>query len=162
MAAMARARRKPPPIPRRIKPLTWRKPVFVWTPLALAAALGWPAFLLDSDAGLAPAILIVGAAAFAAALTTLGASWLLQNPPRTRRVVLLHLVFAGGIAALAAPFVWQIVLRNVAGADGSNIVLPDETPWALAPFALLIGLPVALFSGLVFAFVALSKPAREH
>lgn len=161
MRAMARARRKPPPIPRRIKPLTWRKPVLLWTPVALALALGWPAFLLGGDAGLTPVILIVGAAAFAAGLVTLGASWIVRRPPRTRRVVLLHLVFAGAVAALAAPFVWQIVLRNVAGAGGANVIMPDETAWALTPFAMVIGLPVALFSALVFAFIALSKPAKE-
>ena len=161
MRAMARVRRKAPPIPRRIKPLTWRKPVLLWTPAALVLALGWPAFLLGGDAGLAPVILIVGAAAFAAGLVTLGASWLMQRPPRTRRAVLLHLVFAGAVVALAAPFVWQALLRNIAGAGGTNVIMPDETAWALTPFALLIGLPVALFSALVFAFVALSKPPRE-
>ena len=38
------------PIPQRIPPLTWRKPAFLWTPIALALAIGWPVALFYDDA----------------------------------------------------------------------------------------------------------------
>ena len=157
---MAR-RRKPVPIPRRIKPLQWRQPALVWTPIALAMALGWPAFLLNSEAGFAPAMLIAGAVAFAAGLVSMGVAWMIGKPPRSRRVVLLHIVLPGAIAAFAAPFVLGFVLRLVAQAQNANAPLPDGMWWAAAPMALLVGLPTTLFSALVFSIVALSKPPRE-
>ena len=50
----------PPPIPQRIPPLTWRQPAFLWTPLALAVAIGWPAVLFYNDYGLQQLVVIAG------------------------------------------------------------------------------------------------------
>src|ERR1700755_2129254 len=94
-----------PPIPTRIPPLTWRRPTFLWTPIALAAAIGWPAALFYQDGNPQRFALIAGAIVFAVALTTLGASWAMGHPPKARRVVVLHVVLAMAAAEILAPFV---------------------------------------------------------
>ena len=50
------------PIPHRFPPLTWRRPAFVWTPLALIIAIGWPALVLTSDGGMQKMTLVTGSA----------------------------------------------------------------------------------------------------
>ncbi|MBS0384391.1 MAG: hypothetical protein JSS00_03475, partial [Proteobacteria bacterium] len=65
----------PPPIPQRIPPLSWRQPTALWTPIALAVAIGWPAVAFYNDASLQHLVVIAGAAVFALALITLGVSW---------------------------------------------------------------------------------------
>ena len=148
------------PIPQRIPPLSWRRPAFIWTPLALALAIGWPAALFYRDAGLQQLVLVAGASVFALALATLGASWALGRAPRARRIVVGHVVIAGALASLAAPFVLTQLLAIVADYEhagaGQRFTLPMSL--ALAPLALVLGLPVALASGIVFAWVALTAP----
>jgi hypothetical protein len=150
-----------PPIPQRIPPLEWRKPAFIWTPLALALAIGWPAAALPNDVALQRLALVVGAVVFALALLTLGASWALGRAPRTRRVVVLHVLFAGVLSALAAPFVLIELLAFVAGAERAGN-FSAAMSMALTPLALVFGLPMALISGTVFAWIALSQPRRER
>lgn len=144
-----------PPVPQRIPPLRWRGPAFVWTPLALAAGIGWPAAIFYNDAGLQKVILIVSAAAFAVALVTLGASWTLGRAPRTRRVVILHVLFAGLVASIAAPFVLTRVLATVSTGPAAHFPLSMSA--AMAPLALMLGLPLALISGALFAWIALKR-----
>lgn len=148
-----------PPIPQRIPPLTWRKPAILWTPLALVLAIGWPAAAFYDEPAMQRAVLIVGAGAFALALVTLGASWVLGRPPKARRVVVLHVVIAGAIAALAAPLVLSELLAAVAGPAHAGAAL--EMALALTPLALVLGLPIALVSGVLFAWTALAQP-RER
>lgn len=157
---MATPTRRPrlAPIPRRIPPLTWRQPVLLWTPIALALALGWPVLALMNEPGIARTIVITGATAFAIGLLSLGVTWALGRPPRTHHEVLTHLILAGAIAALGAPFVLERVLQTLHGDND----IPSTTALALAPLALLIGLPVALFSGLLFSLVALVKRSPER
>lgn len=147
-----------PPIPQRIPPLRWRRPAFIWTPVALALAIGWPAALFYDDAGpqrLAVATLFL---VFALALASLGASWLIRQPPKSRRIAVLHVVIAGFVAALIAPFVLTGLLaalaRPVAGTDE-----PLALALATTPLVLMLGLPVVLVSGIVFAWVALERPS---
>jgi hypothetical protein len=149
--------KKPPTILQRIPPLTWRQPVLVWTPAALALALGWPALILRGDGGLAQTALIGGALVFALGFMSMGAAWLLGRAPRTRREVVLHLLAAGTLVALAAPFALMSLLDAVAEAEQTSTGLRAATPYALTPLALVIGLPVAFFYGLVFSLVALVK-----
>ena len=137
----------------------------IWTPVALVLALGWPALMLRHDEGLARTVVIAGAMAFALGFVTLGGAWAIGKPPRTRRAVILHLLFAGAVAALAAPFVFETLVRAVVEAGGAEggeaeriAALPPSFALAMAPLALLLGLPVTLFSGLVFSWVALVKP----
>src|SRR5690242_10835809 len=118
----------PPPIPQRIPPLTWRQPAVLWTPLALAAAIGWPALLFYNDQGLQQLVVVVGAVIFALALITLGAAWALRRPPKTRRTVVVHVVIAGAVASCAAPFILTPLLGTAAdyshvGAS-TNFTLP--------------------------------------
>jgi hypothetical protein len=145
------------PIPERIPRLVWRRPAFVWTPIALALAIGWPAALFHQNQGprrLALAALLV---VFAMALVSLGASWIIGKPPKARRIVVLHVVIAGAIAALAAPFVLTWLLEFLAaGRAGEELSMAAS--FAMTPLALVIGLPVALISGIVFAWVALERP----
>lgn len=150
-----------PPIPQRIPPLEWRKPAFIWTPLALALAIGWPAVLLPNDVALQRMAFVTGAVVFALALLTLGASWAVGRAPRTRRVVVLHVLFAGGVAAVAAPFVLAELLALVAGSEKAGR-LSASMSMALAPLGLVFGLPLALISGTVFASIALSQPRHEQ
>jgi hypothetical protein len=147
------------PIPQRIAPLTWRKPALLWTPIALALAIGWPAALFYNDPAPLRLALVAGAAMFALALISLGASWGLGRAPRTRRIVVLHVVLAGVIVALTAPFVLIELLALVADYErqGAGDGFTFAMSLAMAPLALVIGLPVALVSGMVFAWVALKS-----
>jgi hypothetical protein len=149
----------PPPIPQRIPPLTWRQPAVLWTPVALGLAIGWPAGLFYNDAGLQQLVVIAGAGVFALALITLGASWMLRRPPKTRRTAVMHVIVAGAIVSVVAPFVLTKLLSAVtdyshAGA-GANFSLPMAM--AMLPLAIVLGLPVALVSAITFAWIALKR-----
>lgn len=144
------------PIPQRIPPLSWRKPAFLWTPIALALSIGWPAALFYEDIGpqrLAIAALFV---VFAVALITLGVSWAMGRPPKSRRIVVLHVVTAGVIAALAAPFVLTWLLGLIAHA-GATEQFSLAMSFATTPLVVMVGLPVVLVSGIVFAWTALKR-----
>lgn len=147
-----------PPIPQRIPPLSWRKPAFLWTPIALALSIGWPMALFYEDVGpqrMAIAALFV---VFAVALVTLGASWVMGRPPKSRRIVVLHVVTAGVIAALAAPFVLTSLLALVAH-EGAAQQFSLAMSFATTPLVVMLGLPVVLVSGIVFAWTALKRSA---
>jgi hypothetical protein len=141
-------------VPHRIPPLSWRKPSFLWTPLALALAIGWPAALFYQSAPLLRFILVAGAMVFALALITLGASWALGRAPRTRRTVVIHVLLAGALTAFAAPFVLTELLGAVANRAET---FSAGMAMAMTPLALVIGLPVFLISGTLFAFAALAR-----
>src|SRR5690242_5457420 len=143
------------PIPQRIPPLRWRGPALLWTPLALIAAVSWPAGLFYSDPDLQKLTLIVGALVFAFALVTLGVSWGLGIAPRTRRTVVLHVLAASVIASVAAPYGLTQLLSLVAGgAKASNDAGVSISAWlAVEPLAIILGLPVALISGMLFAWI---------
>lgn len=145
-----------PPIPRRIAPLAWRKPAFLWTPLALALAIGAPYLAFREDGALANMALIAGAFVYALALTTLGVAWAFGRAPRSRREVVLHVVFAGAVAALGAPYMMTRLLGMAAEEGGKVFSLPMAL--GVTPLAIVLGLPIALISGLAFAIVALKQP----
>ena len=130
------------PIPQRIPPLRWRDPALVWTPMALAAAIGWPALIFFGEPALQRLALAAAAGVFTLALLSLAGSWMIGRPPRTRRTVVMHVVVAGGIGALATPFM-------SAGLGATAL--------ALLPLSLLLGLPSALVAGMVFAWIALAR-----
>lgn len=148
-----------PPIPQRIPPLSWRKPALLWTPLALALAIGWPAGLFYADAAPQRLALTAMFAVFALALVTLGASWAMGRAPRSRRIVVLHVVWAGAVVSLLAPYVLTHLLALVADYEnaGAGEQFSLTMSFALTPLALVLGLPVALVSGLLFAWVALAR-----
>lgn len=153
------------PIPQRIPPLSWRKPAFIWTPLALALAIGWPAGLFYEELGpqrLAIAALFV---VFAVALVSLGVSWIAGRPPKSRRIVVLHVVAAGVIAALAAPFLLTWLLSLVAEYEHEGAAEHFSLAMSLSttPLVVMLGLPVVLVSAIAFAWIALKPgaPARE-
>jgi hypothetical protein len=146
-----------PPIPQRIPPLEWRAPSFIWTPLALALAIGWPATLVPGEPALQRLVLAAGGLVFALALVTLGASWALGRAPRARRTVVLHVLAAGALAAIFAPFALTQMLAVSAQASAGEATFILSL--AMTPLALIIGLPVALVSGLVFALVAMTRRA---
>ena len=147
------------PIPQRIAPLSWRKPAFLWTPLALAMAIGWPAAPFSGDPGLQRLAIVAGLVVFAVALVTLGLNWVLGRAPKERRVVVMHVITAGALAAIAAPFVLTELLALVANYQhrgaGDNFSL--SMALAMTPLALLLGLPISLVSGLIFAWVAFHR-----
>lgn len=152
------------PVPRRIPPLAWRKPVLLWTPLALALAIGGPTVVLTGDEALQRMALVAGFCAFASALITLGLAWVLGRPPRSRRAVVLHIVLSGGATALLAPLVLTKLLEAVIDYShpGGGENLDASMSLAMTPLAFVLGLPLALFSGIVFAWVAMSPPRREE
>jgi hypothetical protein len=123
-------------------------------------AIGWPAGLFVNDAGLQRLALVAGAAVFAVALVSLGASWALGRAPKARRIVVLHVVIAGTLASLAAPYVLTELLAAVADYEhaGARANFSFAMSLALTPLALVLGLPIALISGVVFAWVALAPP----
>jgi|CXWL01.1.fsa_nt_gi hypothetical protein len=142
----------PPPIPERIPPLSWRRPVLIWLPLSLALSIGWPAALLRGEAETRHLALAAGAIAFALGLVTLGAGWVAGRPPKARRIVVMHIVIGGAIAALMTPYLLPSVLGGPRSLDFAMTL-------AMAPLALLVGLPAALISGLAFAWLALTTRA---
>jgi hypothetical protein len=150
-----------PAIPQRIPPLTWRRPVFIWTPIALAMAIGWPAALFYADGGPQRLTLIAGATVFAIALISLGAMWATGRPPRSRRIVVLHVVMAGAITLLLAPIVVGELMTFVAESTERAGTLTFSMSLAMIPLAIVLGLPITLVSGIVFAWVALSH-RRKH
>ena len=145
------------PIPLRVAPLAWREPVFLWTPFALVVAVGWPPALFFNDPDLQRMALVLSLAVFAIALLSLGAAWALGRAPRTRRVVVMHVLAAATLMALAAPFVLpELLTQAVQPGDGAarfNLAMAA----AMAPLALVICLPVALVSGMAFAWIALTR-----
>jgi hypothetical protein len=147
-------------------PLTWRRPAILWTPAGLALAIGWPALLFEGDHDLQQVTLIAGAGVFAFALMTLGASWLIGRPPRTRRTVVMHVVIAGAIASILSPFALTQLLSAVAdySHDGAAANFSLSTAMAMLPLAVVLGLPVALISAIAFAWIALSRrpPPEPH
>ncbi|MBC7767280.1 MAG: hypothetical protein H7124_00685 [Phycisphaerales bacterium] len=152
------------PIPQRIATLSWRNPAFLWTPLSLALAIAWPAALFWQQPNLARLTLVSGMLVFALALSSLGAIWALGRAPKSRRAVLLHVLCAGALVALLAPFALTGLLGALGAyrdADaGAALSLADSL--AIAPLALIVGLPVALISGIIFAWLALSRRAPEN
>ena len=150
-----------PPIPQRIPPLTWRQPAFLWTPLALALAIGWPAALFYDDIGPQRVAISALFIIFALALVSLGASWALGRAPRTRRIVVLHVVTAGVVTAIAAPFVLTWLLGAVAS-GGASESFSLAMSLATTPLVLMLGLPVILVSGIVFAWTALKRDVMRN
>jgi len=141
------------PIPQRIRPLAWRRPVWVWTPLGLATAVGWPALLLYDDPGPQRLALIAAASVFALALAALGVTWASGRPPKSRWAVVQHVMLAGVFAILTAPF----LLGPLLASTGSGF----ELSLATAPLMLVVGLPVLLVSALLFAVIALSTKRQR-
>jgi uncharacterized membrane protein len=129
----------------------------LWTPLALALAIGWPYLAFLYDGAMANMALIAGAFVYALALTTLGVAWAFGRAPRSRREVVLHVVAAGAIAALGAPYALTRLLGATAAAGAEAFSLPMAL--GVTPLAVVLGLPIALISGLVFALVALRRPS---
>ena len=153
------------PIPKRIPPLQWRRPAFVWTPLALALALGLPALAFNEESSLADLVLVAGALVFASAFVSLGVAWAIGRPPRTRREAMLHLIVPGVIVALSAPLVFESLVHIIATAQSDTplpqaTALPDAVALATAPLALLLGLPIVLFAALAFSLAAFTKVHR--
>jgi hypothetical protein len=72
--------------------------------------------------------------------------------------VVLHVVIAGMAAALAAPYVLTRLL-SVAAEGDSAFTLPMAL--SVTPLAIVLGLPIALLSGLAFALVALERPGAR-
>lgn len=145
---------KAPPIPQRIPPLTWRQPAILCTPIALAAAIGWPAAVFYYEPDMQRVTLVAGFIVFAIALVTLGASWMMGRAPRARRTVVLHVVIAGLIAALVAPF----VLSQLLALENELAIARFGLAMMLWPITIVVGLPMTLISGIVFAWLALNRP----
>ncbi len=148
------------PIPQRIPPLVWRGPAFIWTPLALIAAVGGPALVFGGSGPLAQLALIAGAVIYALALSTLGAAWALGRPPRTRREVVLHVLAAGAIAALLIPFALTELLALVANYEqaGAGEAFTTSMALSILPLTFLLGLPITLVTSIAFSYIALERP----
>ena len=116
--------------------------------------------LRDSNA-MAMTALITGAIVFASSFVTLTCAYSFGGAPRSRGEVLQHFLVTGIIAAIAAPFVLTGMLDAVAASEHTSTGLRGATAFAMMPLAVLLGLPVAFFYGLVFSFVALVKPQRD-
>jgi hypothetical protein len=140
-----------PPIPQRIPALAWRAPASLWTPLALALAIGLPWGLSYFDASLRRFILVTLMTAFVLALLWLALSWVRGRAPKARRFVVEAVVWSAAALAIVAPL-----------AIASSLSLDLEAAVPLAALMLMLGLPTALASGLVFAWLALHAPTDEH
>jgi hypothetical protein len=118
---------------------------------------------LREQPGLMQAALIVGGAALLISLISLGVSYGVGAPPRSRLAVLGHVLFAGVTTTLAAPFLFTMVLDSLARSERSLISagLGDASAWAVLPMALMLGLPTALLAGFALMIVALDKPRLQ-
>lgn len=135
-----------PRIPQRIPPLTWRKPVFVWTPLALLLALGWPALLFEgADAQRLALAFACIAASFAC--VSLALRWRVRGAAKARLVVIGHAVGAAALTAFLAPF-----FVRAPGQDDAVVAA-----LATIPLLLVIALPLSLISAAAFAWIALRR-----
>lgn len=127
----------------------------LWTPLALALAMLCPAALFYFDGEVSRIALAMGAFELGLALLTLGLSWKLTQAPRSRRIVVMHVIAAALVAAVAAPFVLGMAPAILAGRHA----ITPAAALALMPLSLMLELPAALISSLVFAWIALA-PGR--
>lgn len=155
--------------------LAWRRPAPLWALLALTIALGVPALVLMGEDGMGQLTLIVAALSNTAALLSLMFATAIGRMPRSRREVMLHVLWLGVFAALASPLAFQILLTAMEGVEAPEgpIGLSSFLPFALTPLSLFVGLPIALLGGLCLAFLAfrrapaeapvmtLTEPARE-
>ena len=84
---------------------------------------------------------MAGATVFALALVSLGVSWATGRAPRARRIVVLHVVTAGALVALVAPFVLTQLLAIVAdyNREGAGANFTMTMSLALAPLAMVLG-----------------------
>lgn len=135
------------PIPQRIAPLTWRRPAFIWTPLSLALAVGWPAALFAQQPELQRLILLGAITVFAVALASLGAAFALGRVPKARRDIVRHVLIAATLVALLAPI--------ARAATSTSFTL--DMAFAAIPLSLIFALPIAFVSALILAYLALDR-----
>lgn len=143
----------------RIQPLVWRKPALLWGLVALAIGLGTPWLVLSNEGGFALLAVLTAAVGIGAAFLSLGIASAMGRPPRSRREVLLHVIWLTALAALCAPLFFQALLHAMEGVEApmGPVGLSDGLPFALWPLALFLGLPLGLFAGLVLGFVAMTR-----
>lgn len=146
-----------PPIPQRIPALTWRKPALLWTPIALALAISWPLALFYGNPGTQRLAVTALFAVFGLSLITLGARWAMGKPPKLRSIVVSHIVLVSLVVALLSPF----ALSGLLGESGGGEQLTFSMSLSVLPLILLIGLPIALVSGVLFAWTALTRPKSK-
>jgi len=147
----------------REPPLLWRSPAPLWALLALIVGLGLPWLILRDEGGMAQMALLVAGVGFCSALISLVIASSMGRAPRSRREVMVHVLWLGVLTALLAPILFQVLLHAMEGIeapDGPN-GLSGALPFALWPLALFLGLPMALFSGLVLSFVAFKRGAPD-
>lgn len=150
-----------PPIPQRIPPLRWRSPSFLWTPVSLAAAIGWPAAVVGTNQSALRLSLLTGATVFTLALLVLGANWARGQAPRDRRNVVTHVVWAGVAVYLLAPFFFSDLVSVAANGPAAQTSIGYDMSAALVPLSLLLGLPATLISALIFAWLAFEPPRKR-
>jgi hypothetical protein len=136
-----------PPIPQRLAPLIWRAPIWLRTSLSLVLASAWPWALFFQDTSIQRFAFASLFASFALALAWLALSWLRERPPKARRLVVEAFVLASAVMAVAAPLFMSSLLAFDLG-----------DAWPLMALMLMLGLPVALASGCIFAWGALHQP----
>jgi hypothetical protein len=140
-----------PPIPQRLPTLAWRAPVAVTIPFGLAIAIGWPlALFLDAPQSGRLALVCAGLT-MTLGLSSIWLRWLIRGAPMARRVIVRHIVVSGALVSVAAPALLGALFGGARDL-GASI--------ALAPLMLLVGLPIALVSGIAFALIALIHPRR--
>jgi hypothetical protein len=144
--------------------LAWRRPVWLWAPVAFAISVAWPALFLRSEGGLAQFAAITTGVAFVLAVVALALGYAIGRPPLQRRHVVAAMVIAAALCALLSPlaFIWLIgaVTETEYGgqAPGPEIAgLSPDMAWALAPLALAVGAPASVFAGLALALIGFEK-----
>ena len=134
----------------RLPPLVWRKPGFFWGPLAFIIGLGAPAAALSAEGGFAIMAIVTVGAGMLSSLLSLAIAAASGRQPRSRREVMIHVLWLGALSALTAPIVFLMLVNAIDHGAGLSAGLG----LALWPLALSIGLPLALFGGLTLAYVA--------
>ncbi|UPT63960.1 MAG: hypothetical protein M0D54_05295 [Hyphomonadaceae bacterium JAD_PAG50586_4] len=146
-----------PPIPQRIPALTWRKPAFLWTPIALALAISWPLALFYGNPGSQRLAVTALFAVFGLSLMTLGVRWAMGKAPKMRSIVVSHIVLVSLLVALLSP----LALSGLLGTQSAGEQVTFSMSLSILPLILLIGLPIALVSGVLFAWTALTRPKSK-
>ncbi|MGE3142163.1 MAG: hypothetical protein AB7L65_02480, partial [Hyphomonadaceae bacterium] len=99
------------------------------------------------------------------ALAALWTAFAIGKPPRQRRHVMIYVLVGCAFTALLAPVAFVSLLgwmtgveRGVEGEGMAAAGLSPDMAWTLAPLAMLVSAPSALFAGLTLAVLGFRKP----
>lgn len=141
------------PPPQREAALSWRKPAGLWVALSALIGLGAPYIVLVGEGGVGHIVALAAMVGFASALVSLVLAGSMGHAVRSRREIVLHVLWLVTLAAIVAPVASQMVITAIAGGGNVNPLLSI----ALWPLSIMLGWPYALFAGLTLSILAFTR-----